>query len=114
MTALGDTLLLREGIQPEESTVVARLVASRFYHPTLAMMVSVLIAVVALRLAPRAGVEARKYGRMLIAAYIAQLLLGAINVYLKAPVTIQLAHLLISDVIWIVLVLMAATVLTDR
>jgi heme A synthase len=43
--------------------------------------------------------------------YLLQLLGGALNVYLKAPVWMQLFHLLLSDIIWIVLVLLTATAL---
>jgi heme A synthase len=48
---------------------------------------------------------------MLGAVFVLQLVLGALNVALKAPVPLQLLHLLISDVIWIALVLLAANAL---
>jgi heme A synthase len=44
----------------------------------------------------------------LMAFYVLQLLLGAINVVLKAPVFMQLTHLLVSDILWILLVVLAA------
>ncbi len=101
VTALGDTLVLTEGVQPEDSPVVARLVASRFYHPTVAIAVLVLVGFV--------GLKNRTYGRPLTIAYLVQLALGALNVYLEAPVWMQLVHLAVADVIWILLVLFAAT-----
>ena len=101
VTALGDTLVLEEGVQPEDSPVVARLVATRFYHPTIAIAVLVLVGFV--------GLKNRTYGWPLAIAYLVQLALGALNVYLKAPVWMQLVHLAVSDVIWILLVLLAAT-----
>ncbi len=101
VTALGDTLVLTEGVQPEDSPVVARLVASRFYHPTVAIAVLVLVGFV--------GLKNRTYGRPLTIAYLVQLALGALNVYLEAPVWMQLVHLAVADVIWILLVLLAAT-----
>jgi heme A synthase len=41
-----------------------------------------------------------------------QLLLGAVNVFLKAPVWLQLLHLGAADLLWIFLVLMTAEALT--
>jgi heme a synthase len=39
-----------------------------------------------------------------IAAVVAQLLAGIVNLVLLAPVGIQLVHLLVADLLWIVLV----------
>ncbi len=104
VTALGDTLLLTEGLHPDESPVLARLLATRLYHPSFAVVVALLVAWVAWREKP--------YGRPLVMMLTAQLALGAANVYLKAPVWMQLTHLAVSDGIWILLVLLAATALT--
>jgi heme A synthase len=104
VTALGDTLVLTEGIQPEDSPVVARLVASRFYHPTIAMVMFFFVAFV-VRKEPT-------YGRALMLLFLVQLGLGALNVYLEAPVFMQLVHLGVADVIWILLVLLVATTLS--
>jgi heme A synthase len=40
--------------------------------------------------------------------------LGLVNVWLKAPVWMQLVHLLITDILWIMLVLFCATILATR
>lgn len=103
VTALGDTLTLTEGIQPEDSPVVARLVASRFYHPSIAILAFLLVGFVSMK--------NPIFGRPLLGLYLVQLAIGAVNVYLKAPVWIQLVHLALSDVIWILLVLHAAKLL---
>lgn len=112
ITALGDTLTLGAGISPEDSPVVAALVELRVAHPLIAIVVGALLALagwtvrrtshdpLALRLVTWMG-----------ALYGLQLLVGAVNVILKAPVAIQLIHLLISDLIWIVLVILSATAL---
>lgn len=111
VTALGDTLVLTEGIQPEDSPLVARLVASRFYHPTAALGAFALVLGVWLRLRSRIPPRAGAYGLAAVAVFGGQLLVGAINVFLKAPVPIQLVHLAVSDAIWILLLLMAAETL---
>ncbi len=104
VTALGDTLLLREGIQPEDSPVAARLLASRLYHPSMAIVSFFLVAFVALK--------EKTFGRPLLILYGIQAALGGLNVYLQAPVWLQLVHLAVSDAIWILLVLVVATLLS--
>ena len=112
VTALGDTLVLTAGIQPEESPLVAKLVASRFYHPTMAVAAFICVVGVVLWLRPRVGEPACRHGRWLLAVFATQLVLGAVNVFLKAPVWMQLVHLAAADLLWIFLVLMAAEALT--
>jgi heme A synthase len=108
VTALGDTLVLTAGIAPEESPLVAKLVATRFYHPTLALAAFLAVVGVVFRLRPRVGERARRHGVSIVALFAAQLLLGAVNVFLQAPVWMQLVHLGAADLLWILLVLMAA------
>lgn len=112
VTALGDTLVLTAGITPEESPLVATLVDLRIYHPLLAIVVGalILLAVYTVRnLRPSA--TANRLAWALAGIFVLQLILGAVNVALKAPVAIQLIHLLVSDLIWIALVLLAANTL---
>jgi heme A synthase len=106
IAALGDTLVFTAGIRPEDSPVVARLVALRFYHPTMAIAAFVGLVIVVWRFASSAT---RSYGHALVGLFAVQLALGALNVYLQAPVWMQILHLLVSDVIWIALVLFCMT-----
>ncbi len=106
VTALGDTLVFTAGIDPRESALVAKLVASRFYHPTTALLAFAAVACVVFWLRPRVGERARRHGVTALAVFAAQLLLGAVNVFLKAPVWMQLVHLAAADLLWILLVLM--------
>src|SRR5690606_17211640 len=109
VTALGDTLLLTAGITPEESPLVATLVDLRIYHPLLAFVLGGLIlwATWAARTQRPSSAVSRsvvtRIGWVLIGSYVLQLLIAAMNVALRAPVAIQLIHLLVSDVIWIAL-----------
>ncbi|HMN31208.1 MAG TPA: COX15/CtaA family protein, partial [Caldilineaceae bacterium] len=112
ITALGDTLMLTAGISPEQSTIVATLRDLRIWHPALAFVVAALVGGAAwLAMSARPGPETRRFGRRVVVLYVAQLLLGALNVALKAPVAIQLGHLLLADLIWITLVLLMAAAL---
>ena len=112
--ALGDTLVLMAGIAPETSPVLAQIIQLRIYHPLLAFAVGGLLALavwlVNLR---RSSGAVQTLTRWLAGAFIAQLLLGALNVALKAPVWLQLVHLLNADLLWMAFVLLAATALSQ-
>ena len=114
VTALGDTLILRAGIRPEDSPVVASLFRSRFYHPTLAIAAFAFVAFVVLSLLPRVAAPGRSCGRAVLAVFAVQLAVGALNVQLMAPVWMQLVHLAASDVLWILLVLFSVETLAGK
>lgn len=112
ITALGDTLVLTAGITPAESAIVAGLVSLRIYHPLLAIAVGLLVLVAARAAsASRTDAATRRFSRLTLILFAAQLGLGALNVALRAPVWLQLTHLLLADLIWIVAVLMTAAAL---
>jgi heme a synthase len=110
ITALGDTLMLTAGISPEESAVVATLRDLRILHPLLAFAVGAIVAGAVWSVNRwRPGPVTQRLGRTVLLLYGGQLLLGALNVALQAPVWIQLTHLLLADLIWITLVILSAT-----
>ena len=107
ITALGDTLVYNAGMSPDESPVLAALVDLRIYHPMLAFLVGgLLLITVLIALHKRPSEQARQLAWLLGALYVIQLLVGAVNVVLMAPVSIQLVHLLLSNLIWITFVLL--------
>jgi heme A synthase len=110
--ALGDTLFLGLGIQPEESPLVRTLIAIRPVHPIVAVLAGLYLSVMGIRvlnLRPNLGVARLVMTLMML--YVVQLVAGAVNVALKAPVWMQLVHLLLSDALWVVLVLLSASAL---
>ncbi len=112
ITALGDTLALTGGISPTESVMVAQLIALRIYHPLLAVGIGIVLSICAwIVMARRPGPDTQRWGRALIGLYLLELLVGSFNVILKAPVFMQIIHLLFADLIWISLVLLTATAL---
>ncbi|MEM1055802.1 MAG: COX15/CtaA family protein [Bacteroidota bacterium] len=108
ITALGDTLVLRGGLSPEENAVVAVLVSLRLLHPTIAFIVLALVGWAAWASRDTA---ARKLGIGVTALFVMQMGLGALNVWLLAPLWMQVVHLLVTDIIWIGLILLAARAL---
>ncbi|MHB0987466.1 MAG: COX15/CtaA family protein [Bellilinea sp.] len=112
VTALGDTLFpagsLTEGIQQDFSPTAHFLIRLRILHPVIAVSVGVylLAAVFWLRSGRRSPVQTI-ITNLLIGLFACQLALGIMNVYLLAPVWLQMIHLVVSDLIWIALVLAA-------
>jgi len=112
ITALGDTLTLTGGISPAENALVATLVELRIFHPLIAFATGALVGLAAwVAMKQRPGHTTQRLGRLVIALYIGQLLVGSLNVALKAPVWLQMVHLALTTVIWILLVLLAAVAL---
>lgn len=115
IAALGDTLFpsgsLAEGFRADLSPTAHLLVRLRVLHPTLAIAAGawllVLSAAAARRREPAPRVLARALGGLVAAQWLA----GAVNLVLLAPVPLQLVHLALADIVWIVLVLLAASVL---
>jgi heme A synthase len=58
----------------------------------------------------RRGRGTRRLAAIVVALYLLQVVAGFTNIYLRAPVWLQLLHLLLADAIWISLVCLAASV----
>ncbi len=118
VTALGDTLYpatsLAEGLQQKFSPTANILVRLRLFHPLIAVIVGVYLVLAATICDARRPVPlTKRLTRLLTALYLVQLVAGAVNVVLLAPIWLQLLHLLLSDLIWITLVLLVSSVLAE-
>jgi heme A synthase len=116
VTALGDTLFpagsLIEGLRQDVSPTAHFLVQLRVVHPILAVIVGAYaIFAGTLAAARRPGAATSRFARALAAIFLAQLLVGIANMALLAPIFMQLLHLLMADLVWLTLVLAAATAL---
>jgi heme A synthase len=117
IAALGDTLFpaasFAEGLREDfSSTVVHPLVALRKYHPLVAIAAAVYLVTLALTVRRRSrSADVALFSRALVALVLVQLVVGAVNVRLAAPVSMQLVHLMLADLVWIALVLFSAAAL---
>jgi heme A synthase len=117
ITALGDTLFpassLVEGLRQDLSPSAQFMIRLRVFHPLIAMAVGLLVMLVAYSLSSsRPDESGRRWLAVALGGLVAvQWLAGITNVALLAPVWMQLLHLFLADLVWIVLVLLAATVL---
>jgi cytochrome c oxidase assembly protein subunit 15 len=115
VAALGDTLFpatsVAHGLQQELSPGASTLLRLRLLHPMIAIAAAIVLLVTA-----RGALRLRDDPRVRRAAVAAQALvaiqiaLGVLNVLLLAPVGIQILHLVLADLTWLALVLLAAAV----
>jgi heme a synthase len=113
ITALGDTLFpahtLAQGLRDDFSATANFLIRLRIVHPLLALAAGGFLAVWAGReYAARRTHQLRWLSGTLLALVAFQMMVGAGNILLKAPLAMQLLHLLLADGVWITLVLLTA------
>lgn len=113
ITALGDTLFpaasLQAGLAQDSSPTGHFLLRLRIIHPALAIVAAagaLWVAGRAVRLVKTPLVQAA--GRWLMGLVILQLAVGVVNLVLLVPITTQLLHLLVADLVWIAAVALTA------
>jgi heme A synthase len=116
VTALGDTLFpstsLVEGIREDFSPTAHFLVRLRVFHPLIAITTGLyLLAASVLVTMLRPDRATKLCATALAVLFVIQLGVGMVNLALMAPVALQIIHLLMADLIWIVLIILTATAL---
>lgn len=114
ITALGDTLFpagsLAEGVAQDFSSQAHFLVRLRVWHPLVGVIVGLYLLFLSGLVAMfRVTLRVRRIAAALAVLFVVQLLAGLVNLILLAPVWMQILHLLLADLVWIALVLLAAT-----
>jgi heme A synthase len=115
IAALGDTLFpartLAEGFAQDMNPAANVFLRLRLWHPVLAACVTLWLALYgAVGIARRPDVRLGAGIVMTLAGL--QLSVGMANLFLRAPIWMQLVHLLVADLLWISLVLFCATLLS--
>ncbi len=116
IAALGDTLFpaasVQQGLARDLSPGAHAFVRSRALHPLLAVLVGVYIIAMSWWVSARyGGRRVSQHSRRTGILVAVQLVAGVLNLVLLAPVWMQLLHLLLADLVWISLILLAAEVL---
>jgi heme A synthase len=116
IAALGDTLFpassLAAGIRQDLSPASSALLRLRMVHPFLAAAVGICVIAAALMASShRSGLITRRLSSTVIVLVVAQCGAGLLNLALLAPVWMQIVHLLLADLLWIALVLLALSAL---
>lgn len=117
IAALGDTLFpsasLAEGLRADTTPTAHLLIRLRVLHPVLALLSGVYLSSMGWLLARiRPASLQNPWGRVLSGLVLVQLGVGLTNLLLLAPTFLQILHLLVADLLWIALVIFAATTLT--
>ncbi|MDQ7028186.1 MAG: COX15/CtaA family protein [Anaerolineae bacterium] len=117
ITALGDTLFpaasLAAGIQQDLSPTAHFLIRLRVWHPVIAIVTSTYLFALGWFIQRRTISEHLEPRFNLLFLLIAvQIGAGILNVTLLAPLWLQIAHLLLADSLWILLVIITAETLT--
>jgi heme a synthase len=113
LASLGDTIFpsdsLRHALMQDFSASSHILLRLRLFHPVAAVVGSTYVVWLLWSLWRKQDHSPWMFG--LSAALITQIALGAMNVILLAPIWLQMMHLLVAEMIWILLVLASAELL---
>jgi cytochrome c oxidase assembly protein subunit 15 len=108
VAALGDTLYpassLAAGMLRDFSPASSLLLRLRLLHPALAIAGGAYIAIAAFSRTHMQQTRGPAFAATLLA--MSQLCAGALNVVLRAPIWMQIVHLLLADLLWIALILL--------
>lgn len=115
IAALGDTLYPAEslsgGIAQDFLAASSGLLRLRLIHPLVAAGAGLFLLYAGVALPKRIPSEiVRQASALLVLLVLVQAMAGVINIWLLAPVWMQLAHLFIASLLWIVLVVLTAVV----
>jgi heme A synthase len=107
LAALGDTLFpassLASGMQQDFLSTSSMFLRLRLTHPVIAVAGAAFVVFITARmLVGKAPGRDRTATKGLLLVTLFQVAVGAANVGLLAPVWMQIVHLLMSDVVWIV------------
>ena len=119
ITALGDTLFkpnsVGEGIINETINPSHFLVSLRIYHPIFAIIVAIFTVFTAWNLTNKnSSLLLKKLTQSITFIFSLQIIIGFLNIYLLAPVYMQIIHLFIADIAWILCVLFCSQVLSEE
>ena len=113
LAALGDTLFpassLGQALAQDFSATSGWLVRWRWTHPTVAFLSSIFLIWILVRAAQRsAHWDNRGLSALVLVLLAVQYVLGVMDVFMLAPLWLQVAHLLGADVLWVALVVLTA------
>jgi cytochrome c oxidase assembly protein subunit 15 len=113
IAALGDTLFpatsFSQGMQQDVSDTAHFLLRLRVFHPAFAIILALYGLIVAAdRISTRVSCESQMIASIICGVIGVQLLAGFANLLLLAPVWLQITHLLLADILWVLFVILVA------
>lgn len=117
VAALADTLFpstsLHASLIQDFDSVTPGLLHSRLFHPSAALITACYVLWIVLRSSTRRNRFSPSAIALLI-FFLAQVGVGIANVLFLAPVWLQIAHLFVADVLWVLLVVVSADLVLER
>ena len=114
LAALGDTLFptasLKASLQQDFASASHLLLRLRLFHPAMAT-VALCYVLWMLRKLSKSPRESSRTLSLVVTTLLAQVALGLLNVFLLAPVWLQITHLMVAEIFWILLVIASADLL---
>lgn len=117
IAALGDMLFpaasLRSGMQQDFSSASGALLRLRMLHPAIALAGASYLIWISMK-SLRAVNPQRAAAARVITLVLLQLVIGAVNITLLAPIWMQLIHLFMADLVWIAVIAMILELAAQR
>jgi cytochrome c oxidase assembly protein subunit 15 len=117
VAALADTLFpstsLASSLAQDFSPVTPALLHFRLFHPAAAPITACYVLWIVLRSSTRRNRFSRSAIALVISVAV-QVSVGIANVLFLAPVWLQIAHLFVADVLWVLLVVVSADLVLER
>jgi cytochrome c oxidase assembly protein subunit 15 len=116
VAALADTLFpatsLRLSLTQDFGSATPALLHFRLFHPAAALIAACYLLWIVLR-SSISGNRLSRSAFALVISVLVQVGLGIANVLLLAPVWLQIVHLFVADVLWVLLVVVSADIVLE-
>lgn len=118
LNALADTVFPSESVVgdlSEKFGPTAPLLSKlRVIHPVVAIAGGLFVGWIATTLSRNAGDRSKKLSGAVILIIFSQFFIGIANIYLLTPLSMQVIHLMVADVLWIAYVFLWASLMGER
>jgi heme A synthase len=117
LNALADTIFPSEsvtgGLADKFGPTAPLLSKLRVIHPALAVLGGVFVGWVAAQRTRFASARSKRLASAVSIVVFSQFFIGIANIFLLTPLGLQVLHLMVADILWIVYVLFSASLLGD-
>jgi heme A synthase len=100
------------GIEAEFGPAAPMLLRLRIIHPVVAVAGGMFTGWIATKFAMSPSQSTRRLAGAVLLVVLSQVFIGIANVFLLTPLGMQVVHLMVADVLWIVYVLLGASALS--
>ena len=118
LNALADTVFPSESVVgdlSEKFGATAPLLSKlRIFHPLVAIAGGLFVGWVAVSQSRHRSDRSKKLSSAVTVIIFSQFFIGIANIYFLTPLSLQVIHLLVADVIWVVYVFLSMSVLGER